>query len=223
MESLFEVDPETNEIIYSESEVSESESGNISAENSSTGSILSSEEEVLETPELDSIDSDSGSVTVTLSAEQSAVLLASSPASGSLNSSTIDYFDRLVSGLPSNYCYVAFRNNTDDSYAGTIIYGKDFDCNGDTIVFGKGAVEIDVSRVTGSGYSSYIHYDALDASDSYVDISQSGNILYYTNAVEGYPILGDSGRVFDVSPFLVVGLISAMAVAVLSKLLNRRV
>lgn len=223
MASLFEVDPDTNEIIYSESEVLENESGDLSATDSSSGSVLSSEEEISETQELDTVDSDSDGFVVTLSAEQSAVLLASSPASGSLNSRTIDYFDRLVSGLPSDYCYVAFRNSSDDAYAGTIIYGKDYDCNGNTVVFGKGAVEIDVSRVSGSGFSSYIRYNALDASDSYVDISQSGNILYYTNAIEGYPILGDSGRVFDVSPFLVVGLISAIAVAVLTKLLNRRV
>lgn len=223
MASLFDVDPDTNEIIYSESEVLENESGDLSATDSSSGSVLSSEEEISETQVSDTVDSNSGGTVFTLSAEQSAVLLASSPASGSLNSSTIDYFDRLVSGLPSNYCYVAFRNNTDDSYAGTIIYGKDYDCNGNTIVFGQGAVQIDVSRVYDSSSSRYIHYDAIDASDSYVDISQSGNILYYTNAVEGYPILGDSGRVFDVSPFLVVGLISAMAVAVLTKLLNRRV
>ena len=220
MPSLFDVNPDTNEIIY-ESEVGND--GNVSTTSGSEGSILPDQKEVLEEQELDSVGSDSDSVTVALSAEQSAVLLASSPASGSLNSSTIDYFDRLVSGLPSDYCYVAFRNNTEDSYAGTIIYGKDYDCNGNTIVFGKGAVEIDVSRVRDSSYANYIRYDALDASDSYVDISQSGNILYYTNAVDGYPILGDSARVFDVSPFLVVGLISAMAVAVLSKLLNRRV
>lgn len=223
--SLFEVDPVTNEIVYQdmESEVLSNESGTVSNENSSEGSVLDTETEVEETQEDVLADTGSGSDVMLLSDEVAETLLASSPASGSLNSSTIDYFDRLVDGLPADYGYVAYRNSSDDAYAGSIIYGEDWDSNGNTVVFGEGAVEIDVSRVTGSGYSNYISYDTSDASDSVISLSQSGTILYYTNAVEGFPILGSGARPFDIAPFLVVGLISAMAVAVLSKLMNRRV
>lgn len=222
--SLFDVDPVTNEVIYQRlgSEVVGDESGVVSDTNSSEGSILDTETEVLETQENVLSDIGTGDSVMLLSEEVTETLLASSPASGSLNSSTIDYFDRLVDGLPSDYGYVAYRNSSDDAYAGSIIYGKDWDCNDNTIVFGEGATEIDVSRVTGTGYSSYISYDSSDASNSVITVNQSGSILYYTNALEGFPILGSGARPFDIAPFLVVGLISAFAVCVLNRLLNRR-
>lgn len=218
--SLFEVDPVTNEIVYEESGVEES--GVYTFEDGDSGSLLQSEEEVLEEEMDTASDVGSGDGVMLLSEEVEAALLASTPAAGSLNSSTINYFDRLVDGLPSDYVYVAYRNSSDDTYAGSIIYGKEWDCNNNTVVFGEGAIEIDVSRVSGSGYSNYISYDASDASDSIITLSQSGTILYYTNAVEGYPILGTGARPFDIAPFLVVGLVTSMAVAVLMKLLNRR-
>lgn len=217
--SLFEVDPVTGDIVYEEGEVEES--GVYSVEDGDTGSVLQPEEEVQEEM-VSAPDSGSGDNIMLLSEEVEAALLASTPAAGSLNSSTIDYFDRLVDGLPSDYGYVAYRNSSDDAYAGTIVYGEDWDCNEDTVVFGEGAIAIDVSRVTGTGYSNYVRYDASDASDSVISLSQSGSILYYTNAVEGYPVLGAGSRPFDIAPFLVVGLITAMAVAVLTKLLCRR-
>jgi len=218
--SLFDVDPVTNEIVYEESGVEEN--GVYTFEDGDSGDLLQLEEEVLE-EEMDTVsDSGSGDGVMLLSEEVEAALLASTPAAGSLNSSTIDYFDRLVDGLPADYGYVAYRNSSDDAYAGTIVFGEDWDYNENSVVFGSGAVEIDVSRVTGTGYSSYIKYEAFDASDSVVSLSQSGSILYYTNVVEGYPILGAGIRPFDISPFIVVGLVSAMAVAVLMKLLNRR-
>lgn len=224
--SLFEVDPVTNEVVYeeAESEVLTDESGLVSDENSNSGSILDSEAEIAEEEVVVSDTSDSDSGVMLLSEEVAETLLASSPASGSLNSSTIDYFDRLVDGLPADYGYVAFRNSAGDAYAGTILYGKDWEYNDGTVIFGEGAVEVDVSRTssTGSTYNTYITYESMDASDSFVELSQSGSILYYTNAVEGYPILGSGARPLDVGPFMAVGLISAMAVVVLSRLLSRR-
>lgn len=218
--SLFEVDPVTNEIVYEEGEVLDD--GSYVVENGGEGSVLGSETEVPQAQTFALPASDSGDVPVVLSEEVAEALLASTPASGSLSSSTIDYFDRLVDGLPSDYCYVAFRNDSDDSYAGSIVYGDDYDVSGNTVVFGEGAVEIAVSRSSGSSYSSYITYDASDASDSVVNLGQSGTILYYTNAVPGYPILGSGARPLEIGAFVTVGLVSAIAVAVLTKLLNRR-
>lgn len=218
--NLFNVDPITNEIVYAESEVDEN--GVYSSEDGSQGGILQSEEEITENEVAADSSSDSGDSVMLLSEELIDALAVNSPASGSLNSSTIDYFDRLVDGLPLDYGYVAYRNSSDDAYAGTIIYGKDWETSGNSVVFGEGAISIDVSRVTGSGYTNYITYDASDASNSVIGLNQSGTILYYTNAVEGFPILGSGARPLSISLFLVVGLISAMAVAVLNRLLSRR-
>lgn len=225
MNSLFEVDPVTNEVVYNQEEESINDGNNVD-QTGSEGSVLQPEasdpaqaqEEMVDLADLS--DTDTG--IMLLSDEGIAALAINAPAAGSLNSSTIDYFDRLVDGLPSDYIYVAYRYSEDDAYAGTIIYGEDYDTNEYSIVFGEGAVQIDVSRVTGTGYASYIQYEKFDASDSVVSLSQSGNILYYTNAMVGYPILGSGARALEIAPFVAVGLIAAFASAVLHKLLNRR-
>lgn len=226
MANLFEVDPVTNEVVYYQEEES-GDSGNIVDQTGDQGSILQPEAlDPAQVPENQALDmddfGDSDPGIMLLSEDDLAALAINAPAAGSLNSSTIDYFDRLVDGLPSDYVYVAYRYSIDDAYAGSIIYGEDYDTNNNSIVFGEGAVQIDVSRVNGTGYSSYIEYEKLDASNSVVSLSQSGNILYYTNALVGYPILGSGARSFEIAPFIAVGLIAAFSSAVLNKLLNRR-
>lgn len=226
MSNLFEVDPVTNEVVYNQEQESMSD-GNNDNQTGVEGSVLQpeasdpaqvQENETLGVADLGS--SDTG--IMLLSEDDIAALAINAPAAGSLNSSTIDYFDRLVDGLPTDYGYVAYRFDVDDAYAGTIIYGDDYETNDTSIVFGEGAVQIDVSRVTGTGYASYIQYERFDASNSVISVSQSGNILYYTNAFDGYPILGSGARPFEIGPFLTVGIVSAFAAAVLNKLLNRR-
>lgn len=237
---LFTYNEETGEVEYQPVETSDAEdsvqTGEESSENGcdqvspsgdDTGDLLSDSEGVSEDTseisEADSVDlTGSNTSVLVVSDEAVAALAASSPASGSLSSSTIDYFDRLVSGLPSDYTYVAYRNDSDDSYAGTIIYGENADVSGNTIVFGKDAVEIDVSRSSGSSYSSYISYATSDATDAIVTITSSGTILYYTNALEGYPVLGGYREPVGASAFLVVGLLAAFASAVLTRLLGRK-
>ena len=231
--SLFEYNEETGQVEYvpSEEEIGEEsavvESGLVAPADSSAGSVLPSEmegEEIVEENEVPvgSDNSSDGSVDSVLDNVQiMQALLASTPASGSLSSSTIDYFDRLVSGLPSDYAYVAYRNDADDSYAGTIIYGGDYDVSGDSIVFGEGAKAVDVYRRGGSGYQNYITYDTSDASDSVVTVSDSGTILYYTNAFEGYPVLGNYYRPVGFSSLIVVGLLASFATCILSRLFNR--
>ena len=229
--SLFDFNPESGEMEYipseEEMEVIEDGSAGIVDENGDLGSVLQGQETASEgIPEDSLLDtgSDTGSDSDSLSEiqmMQAQALLASSPAAGSLSSSTIDYFDRLVSGLPSDYIYVAYRNDSDDSYAGTIVYGDDYDISQDSIVFGEGAVQIDVSRRSGSGYQNYINYDSSDASGSVITPHIDGNVLFYTNAFTGYPILGGSTRPVGFSQILTVGLISVIVAVLLSKIFNR--
>lgn len=229
--SLFDFNPESGEMEYipseEEMEVIEDGSAGIIDENGDLGSVLQGQETAPEGIPEDSlldIGSDSGSASDSLSEIQmiqAQVLLASSPAAGSLNSSTIDYFDRLVSGLSDDYVYVAYRNDADDAYAGTIIYGNDYDLSSDSIVFGEGAVEIDVSRNTGSSYQNYITYDSSDASNFVITPHIDGNVLYYTNAFVGYPVLGGYERPVGFSQILTVGLISVIVAVLLSKIFNR--
>lgn len=229
--SLFDFNPESGEMEYipseEEMEVIEDGSAGIVDENGDLGSVLQGQETAPEgIPEDSFLDtgSDTGSDSDSLSEiqmMQAQALLASSPAAGSLSSSTIDYFDRLVSGLPSDYIYVAYRNDSDDSYAGTIVYGDDYDISQDSIVFGEGAVQIDVSRRSGSGYQNYINYDSSDASGSVITPHIDGNVLFYTNAFTGYPILGGSTRPVGFSQILTVGLISVIVAVLLSKIFNR--
>lgn len=224
MADIFTTDPDTGEIVYEpiNKEDVTNESGDLFNASGTEGPVLSGEEETEETQEPVIDSPDIVGTPVLLSEEVTQALLAQTPATGSLNSSTINYFDRLVSGLPNDYGYVAFRNDSQDAYSGTIIYGKDYDYNNGTVVFGKGAVEVDVSRVSTSGSNNTIRYESMDASDSYVQLRQSGTILYYTNAVEGYPILGGTARPVGMDSLLTVGLIVAMATAIITKLLSRR-
>ena len=226
--SLFEYSPETGGIEYipskEESEVLADDS--IPADNSASGDPVSDTEISEETQGTDDTLSGASGLLGPLDAvseqQLAQALLASSPASGSLSSSTIDYFDRLVSGLPEDCVYVAYRNDSDDSYAGTIIYGDDYDLSGgDTIVFGSDAVSVDVSRISQGGYNNYITYDTSDASGSVVTVVDSGTVLYYTNAFEGYPVLGGYERPVEFSQVLVVGLIAVFASVILNKLFNR--
>lgn len=231
--SLFEFNPDSGQLEYvpTEEELREesgsNESGVLAAEDSTEGSILSGEEVLEEDSSVlsgsngipGSSDGDSDSVLDSVQVMQ--VLLANSPASGSLSSSTIDYFDRLVSSLPSDFKYVAYRNDSEDSYAGTIIYGDDYDVSGNTVVFGEGAKGVDVSRYSGSGYQNYISYDTYDATDTTLSLTDSGTILYYTNAIEGYPVLGNYYRPVGFSSVIVAALLAAFASCVLGKLFNR--
>ncbi len=231
--SLFEFNPDSGEMEYipteEEMEGIENEFNELFNENLDTGSEVSGDEQNSEVlPEesgiVDSV-SGTGSILSSLDSVETeqlySSLLASSPAAGSLSSSTIDYFDRLVSGLPDDYVYIAYRNDYDDSYAGTIIFGDDYDISQDSIVFGEGAVQIDVSRNSGSGYQNYISYDSSDASDAVITPHIDGNVLYYTNAFTGYPVLGGYERPVGFSGFIVVGLLSVIVSVVLGKIMNR--
>lgn len=166
---------------------------------------------------------DSGSVPVVLSEEVTAAILAAQPASGSIGSSTLDYFDRVVSGLSSDYKYVAYRTDSSDSYDAVLYFGRDFDIFENSIKFKDDAVELRVDRVSTSGYNNETYYYSADASNTTISFSKGSTLLYYTNAVEGYPVLGGySGTDLTLVPFLIGGIITAVATVILSKLILKR-
>lgn len=241
--SLFEINEETGEVTYTPSEdetaadqeetAAESEVENVGNDSASTdnvGDVVQApedlEETVVETEEeasvVDLLDSGDSAVPVVLSEEVTAAILAATPAGGSIGSSTLDYFDRVVSGLPADYKYIAYRTNSDNSYDAVLYYGADYEISGNVITFGEDAMQLDVVRVSSSGYGTETNYTASQVSDTSVSFSQSGTVVYYTNAVEGYPVLGGVVRSIGYAPLLTSALIGALAVVLMSKLLFRR-
>lgn len=249
--SLFEYNEDTGEIEYTptETEVTETDSSDVPAadpevdvtetesevtedgtgvtENTGSGNDVSdeveSEEDSSPTQEIMVVNTVDGSVPVTLSDEVTTALLeATTPAGGSLGSTTLDYFDRVVSGLPYDYKYVGYRTNADNSYDGVLYYGRDYDIEDGVITFGKDAKEITVTRVSSSGYSTYTDYSITDAEGAEISLSQDGEVVYYTNAEIGYPVMGGIEQPFSYAPLLVGCLIVAFAITVMEKLILKR-
>lgn len=160
--------------------------------------------------------------TVLYSGAPVAVYTVGSAVGGSLSSTTLDYFDRVVDGLPSDYGYVAYKTSNDDSYAGSLIYGRDYDVSGNNIVFGKGAVELALSRYQQGNYNYYVAYDTSDAENASVSLPSSGTLLYYTNLVDGRPTLGRGARPFEISPYIVVALIAVLASCIFGRIIKGR-
>lgn len=153
---------------------------------------------------------------------QELIINALSPASGSLGSSTIDYFDRVVSGLPSDCKYIAYRTSSDDSYDGVLYFGDDYEIENNVITFGEDTTELRVIRETTSGYNAVTYYyeNVVDGASIAYDLN--GSTVYYTNAEVGYPVMGGYEVPFDYSPLIAVGLLCVMALAVLQKIFLKR-
>lgn len=163
---------------------------------------------------------DGDAVPVVLSDEVTQAIIESmTPAGGSLGSTTLEYFDRVVSSLPADYKYVAYRTSTDSSYDGVLYYGDDYRIEDGFISFGDDAKQIHVQRISQNGYNNITEYESYDASNVDVYFSQSGDVVYYTNAEVGYPVLGSLPKTIGFSTLLVVGLVSSMAVVILQKIL----
>lgn len=225
--SLFDVN-ENGEMVYMPGEEN-GNVGDVSAPSDEVGDMVLDPEDVPEnvveteeeTSSLDFLDAGGDGVPVVLSEEVTAAILAASPAGGSIGSSTLDYFDRVVSGLPAHYKYIAYRTNSDDSYDAVLYYGSDFEVSDHSIVF-EDAVQLEVDRVTTSGYNNETRYYSNQVSDVLLNFEQSGNIVYYTNAAVGYPVLGGVVYSLGFAPLLSTALIGALSVVLLSKLLFRR-
>lgn len=145
-------------------------------------------------------------------------LLAESSATvtGSMNSQILDLMERIVNGLPSGYKYVAFRTSSNDQYSASLYMGKKADVSGNTVLFGGDCVRVDFLRYSSSG-TSYIYYTIHDAPNSVVN--WNNRVLFYTNALEYHPTLGEpSGRGLSVGELLAC----LFFVAVGFYVLNRR-
>ena len=153
---------------------------------------------------------------------QELLVNALSPASGSLGSSTIDYFDRVVSGLPSDYKYIGYRTSSDDSYDGVLYFGDDYEIKNNVITFGEDTTELRVIRESSSGYNTVTNYyeNVIDGASIAYDLN--GSTVYYTNAEVGYPLMGGYDVPFDYSPLIAVGLLCVMALAILQKIFLKR-
>ena len=227
--SLFEINEETGEIVYLPGEESNDVGDSVAPSDEVGDMVLDPEnvpENVVETEEetsgLDFLDVGGDGVPVVLSEEVTAAILAASPAGGSIGSSTLDYFDRIASGLPYDAVYIAYRNNSEDSYDAVLYFGQDYEISDNFIEFGEDAVQIKVDRVSTSGYNNVTNYYSSDASYTNVSFMQSGDVVYYTNAVPGYPLLGGIVPQKGYNFYLVSALVGALAVVVLSKLVFRR-
>lgn len=223
-ESLFTVD-ESGQIQYNfENEVMEDGLNENDALDSSVGDSLSGEADSSQSDvqtEVSGDDAFSPDTGVLFSDSPVAVYAVEPAVSGALSSTTLDYFDRVVDGLPSGYGYVAYKTSNDDSYAGSLIYGRHYDVSGNSIVFGEGAVELVLSRYNYGNYNYYLQYDSRDASNTSLSLPASGTLLYYTNLVDGRPILGKGNRLFDIAPYITVALIAVLASCVLSRIFDR--
>ena len=227
MASIFEVN-ENGEIVYQQSESEVSVSGNNYYSNVDSGIDVSGEiqntqnyTQTQETGETVSGGDDYG-VALLSNEVQELIVNALSPASGSLGSSTIDYFDRVVSGLPSDYKYIAYRTDVDDSYDGVLYFGDDYEIENNVITFGEDTTELRVVRESSSGYSTVTNYyeNVIDGASIAYDLN--GSTVYYTNAEVGYPLMGGYDVPFDYSPLIAVGLLCVMALAVLQKIFLKR-
>lgn len=223
-ESLFSVN-ESGEIEYnSENEVLVNGINENDVVDSSLGNSVSGEENSSEVSSPDEVSVDdafSPDAGVLFSDLPVAVYAVDAPVSGTMSSTTLDYFDRVVDGLPSDYGYVAYKTSNDDSYAGSLIYGRDYDVNGNNIVFGEGAVELVLSRYNYGNYNYYLQYDSRDASNTTLSLPGSGTLLYYTNLVDGRPILGKGNRPFEIAPYITVALLAVFVSCVLGRILKR--
>lgn len=240
--SLFSIDENTGDIIYEPADdpveadqdnpAGESEildDGNVIDETDLVGDMVQAPENVstndLETEEntssVDLLDFGDSGVPVVLSEEVTAAILAASPAGGTIGSTTLDYFDRITSGLPADYKYIAYRTN-DNSYDAVLYYGRDYEISGNMITFEDDAKQVEVERASSSGYNQETYYYSYDVSDVSVSFNQSGTVLYYTNVVPGYPVLGGYEQPVGLAPLLTAALIGAMCLVILQKLLLRR-
>lgn len=240
--SLFDVD-ESGSIVYvSEKDIDQGDSdqegdlledvGDDVDQNPEVGDLLDNQEDdqkdLEENQEIDqvvssgvdSVDTDVSDTLSILSEDVAEAILAASPAGGSMASSTIDIFDRVVSGFPADYKYVAFRTNSDNSYDAVLYYGDCYDISGNMITFDTAAA-LTVQR-SNSNYNSEIYYRSSEVSDLSVTFNQSGTTIYYTNAAVGYPLLGGKAAPKAMSFYLVPILIGVLVFVVLSELLLKR-
>lgn len=114
------------------------------------------------------------------------ILQEQASSSGYLSASALDVFDRVIYGYNYDY-YIAFRYDT-DNYNSRMYLSNVMEISGNNVIL-KDVLAVQLYRVYYSSTRTYTyHYSISSPGD--VSVSMSGNLLYYTNCVPGYPVLG---------------------------------
>lgn len=124
-----------------------------------------------------------------------ALLAAAESTSVYLSADIVDVFDRVIQGYGGDVYYIAYSNGT-DAYTGVMYVAPELEVDGTTYTLTGGIRRIEYYRTqVGSAYSyRFRNVDFLDtASESWTIEESVTNVMYYTNFVPGYPVLGASG------------------------------
>lgn len=112
------------------------------------------------------------------------LIQAQASSTGYLSTTIVDAFDRVVQGNNYDY-YIAFRNSS-DAYTAVMYLSDKFSKSGNSILL-QDAMAVSFYR-SYSGNTYYYYYQVSYPGD--VQVNMNGNLMYYTNCVPGYPILG---------------------------------
>ena len=153
---------------------------------------------------------------------QELLVNALAPASGTIGTSTLEYFDRIISGLPSDVVYIAYKTSSTSNYDGVLYYSDDYEVNGNVVSFGDDTKEVRVVRSSYNGQNNVTQYYESDADGAAIGFDMDGDIVYYTNAVAGYPILGHINQTIGYSPFIVGAVLCALFTTILSKIVLKK-
>lgn len=109
-----------------------------------------------------------------------------------LSTSIVDCFSHVIAGLPAGTHYVAYRNNSNDSYEGYLLFGKSGKYMGDSLSFSSGTLVHYYRYSYQSGYQTYYdyRYSVEDVRDMVISLNNQS--LIYTDLVDGYPTLSTS-------------------------------
>lgn len=153
-----------------------------------------------------------------IQADVERLLYEQASSSGYLSSSALDVFDRVVGGHGYDY-YCAFRYDA-DSYNALMYLSDSVSSSGSSVVL-EDSVSVRLYRTYNSSTRVYdYHYSVSSAGD--VSVSLSGDLMYYTNCADGYPVLGGVPAPGRYPPALLVLLGAVLLFAVFSFFRRRR-
>lgn len=141
------------------------------------------------------------------------------PQYGYFNSSTLDALDRAVAGSDKRY-YLSYRYDA-DTYNGYLYLSNDVKVSGNQIDL-EDVTLINIYRYRyNSSYQYEYRYDISILSDVSLSVDDS---LFYTNILDGYPILGGrtSPKNLDDSLILIYVIILLLFVIILALFKNSR-
>ena len=135
-----------------------------------------------------------------------------------LNTSIVDCFSHVIAGLPAGTHYVAYRNDSSDSYEGYLLFDKSGKYTGDSLSFSSGTLVHYYRYSYQSGYQTYYdyRYSVEDVRDMVISLNNQS--LIYTDLVDGYPTLStsfDSDR--NISFFVIWGCVALVVYIIFRK------